>query len=317
MLFGVVSCNNTAESVNPVSTPQACTVYHHPSVNFNINNEQDISETKPIENTESSLVVSQNSIVNSNINIPEFDNRKKSSVLVYYEDDSSSPTTAGGTICGGLVISNTPTEAYVLTAAHCVQKSGKLLVATGEKTNQLSEVVVVDKYAFYPGYTKSKENNAAEGDIAWLKLTTPLQNATAVPVWGNPGCLDKGTDTFIVGYGKVDSSEQTVIPNTQKNVGVVKFESYHTEPVVKHTLLFTSDTGTGACFGDSGAGATVAYGNLFVAIGLTHGVHKKLIPQLNVDNACSTGSSIYTAIGPYVDWIVDTSGINLNKVIIQ
>ena len=298
-IFSLVSCG-----------PQSTEIYKAQNVkNGSQNVNPPATNVGECENhNTNSLKIDSAGIVKSNVNLNVTDERMTSTALLFYPQFLPGGNVGIGSMCTAVMVINDPASnvAYAFTAAHCITQDAEIYMAAGNDITAITDMTRVVAKEFHPTWT----GQGSVGDFGWVKLERPLNGVTATKVWADPNAIPASTDVHLVGFGQTKTTPNQNEQNTKKNVGKVQFTSYHTDPQVNHLMLFTSPTGTGACYGDSGGPAFIEKDGAQALIAVTHGVNALLIPEIaDIGPSCETGKSLYTSVSPYLAWAEQTSGV--------
>jgi len=208
--------------------------------------------------------------------------------------------------CGGSIISNR----FVVTAAHCVKginhRHIKLVIGDHDRrqTEQFQETRTIEKVFIRNDFVKRTFNN----DIALIKLTREIIFNDDI----RPVCLPgsdrsyNGHNTTVVGWGKLkeggnpaDVLMEVVVPIiTQKKCR--KQTRYRASEITENMMCAGYDEGVlDACQGDSGGPMIwrADENSPYTQIGIVswgQGCARKGYP------------GVYTRIGRYIDWIIQT-----------
>ncbi|XP_070150766.1 transmembrane protease serine 9-like [Polyergus mexicanus] len=216
--------------------------------------------------------------------------------------------------CGGSILN----ESYVLTAAHCVLKYGKLKVLAGKhhisKNEDTQQEVAVEKafvYEDYPG-------GVAPYDIAILKLKTPLIFNERVSAVFLPQQNEIRTGNAVLsGWGSISKNLRPVLPDALQKVTVPLLDNLSClnkfpnniigkKPELYDSQICTDSVGeVSACSGDSGGPLVQFENNTPIQIGI---VSWGVLP-------CGVNHvpSVYTRVASYVDWIKMTIWLDMVK----
>ncbi|MEL6740868.1 MAG: trypsin-like serine protease [Planctomycetota bacterium] len=233
---------------------------------------------------------------------------------------ASLKNSAGSPVCGASLIDS----CWLLTAAHCVDaqrgapsKAGiatfaalgdveRLRVDSGERNLTFAQVVI------HPGYEGS---NPPRNDLALIRLETCQPDATPMCLAARPAEVN-GTACRIVGLGSTSGERETPADRLQEaRVPVMaqaecarsyRKKGWHRSMVTSRMMCagFASG-GTDACTGDSG-------GPLFCPLK----AQPSRLVQIAITSwgfGCASPGfpGVYTRIGPYIEWIRDTTDVDL------
>lgn len=216
--------------------------------------------------------------------------------------------------CGASLISDN----FLLTAAHCIPKQSRPVVALlGSQTldsSSLGVVVPIKEFYPHPDYRSSKSYN----DIALIELDRKVENEPNV----NPICLYSGTEDLpnsvvltAEGFGITDVDRQarssvlmkvnlTTVALDKCNQSFAENNLLTNNRRLSLGLIETQYCATGlenietkqigdTCQGDSGGPLQIVQDEKFKLIGVT-----------SFGNGCGSNTpSVYTRVSRYIDWI--------------
>ena len=200
----------------------------------------------------------------------------------------------------------------IVTAAHCVYgkttKDYQLLFEQGSEEQRYQSPVKQQSF-------KKSHKYDSNFDIAWIRLEKQApQPYKVMEVWNAPEDLEKGLELTMGGYGQ----EATHCSLGQKDCkgGNLKFSDTVMQEYVNrgriHNLILVGPTpGKGPCFGDSGGPLAMEKSGKWYLLGNFMGWDKALV-QEDSQKLCENGESIYNAVGSYVSWIEESSGLSLD-----
>ncbi|XP_039109107.1 vitamin K-dependent protein C isoform X4 [Hyaena hyaena] len=204
--------------------------------------------------------------------------------------------------CGAVLIYTS----WVLTAAHCMEDSKKLIVRLGEydlRRREKWEVELEIKEVFiHPNYSKGTSDN----DIALLRLSQPaMLSQTIVPIClPDSGLAEReltrvGQETVVTGWGYRSEIKRnrTFVLNFIKIPVVPQNECIKAmHNMISENMLCAGTLGDSqdACEGDSGGPMVVSFRGTWFLVGL-----------VSWGEGCGRlhNYGVYTKVSRYLDWI--------------
>lgn len=186
-----------------------------------------------------------------------------------------------GTICSGTLIS----EEIVLTAAHCIGESMKIVFGTNARDPDAPSRQVVSHLAHESYQPESRRD---QNDIALMKFKGPVPSGFSKARFLPANDVVRDQDMLTVaGFGVL-----SVYPRAGS--GVLR----HTSLAVKNAAYATTEVlltsnGTGACYGDSGGPAFVQQGSEYFLFGVAN----------RVTSMWCDRDVVYAKVNSHMKWI--------------
>ncbi|WP_176736247.1 leucine-rich repeat domain-containing protein [Oligoflexus tunisiensis] len=238
-----------------------------------------------------------------NGSIPGADHPASSSAVALVDKNSQDH------FCSGTVVA----ENLIVTAAHCVfdKRPQDFQILFGLETKKDS-AVRRDPEALetFKKFQKFESNF----DIAWVRFAGGLPPGyRPVEIWHQPDALTPQTPLTIAGYGRTASQCPFDDPTCQG--GKLLYVDTHVREFVNHGRLFNlivigPRPDHGPCFGDSGGPAYVQRNGQWYLAGDFMGWDRILVPE-QLETICDTGEAIYNFVGDFVEWMENSSGVQL------
>nr|ACJ22638.1 S1 type peptidase [Sepia latimanus] len=198
-------------------------------------------------------------------------------------------------MCGGSLLD----ETHVLTAAHCLNFSEKVLVKVGSLNfKEMPTEIEVKSYELHPSYEISGENG---NDVAVLKLTNSIHFTDCIkPIYLAADNDTKYETCFIAGWGKVYGESNVASDYLQRAQVNLMAEEICLDIIPKEEkdqLICVGDKENGAagCHGDPGGPLTCVHP-------LTGHPTLVGVASWGISN-CDKGTTVYTRISYYKTWI--------------
>ncbi len=220
-----------------------------------------------------------------------------------------------GSICTVSILN----EEWLLTAAHCVvdvEPKGFHVAFTGSFYDYIlglhqEDVRLVENYFVHPAFvetidkinemvdkakeegrelTKEEVDSLTDwGDIALIRIQGKIPaSKTPVALMDPATVLEKGQAVVLAGYGRTGTEWDEVGGELRKVTVTIS------EPAWGKTEVLLNNSGTGACYGDSGGPAYVYVGGEYRLFGVT---------SRGVGGSGCDHFSVYTNAVSYLNWI--------------
>lgn len=246
-------------------------------------------------------------------------------LALYYGNDASNSQFR----CGGVLISDDPINAWVLTAAHCLDFSANVSAPVYEPFSKFrvvgglsslpsattltgvpsDHIANVTEITVHPGAAKFNQGTAEEpnyilifNDIALLKIDKVPAGSSKINALGVKADENTGTSSLITGWGTT-STTASVFP-TKLQVGSVSVISdlicsnAYGEVFDSLTQICTGSGTPAICSGDSGGPLATRVGASFYSLtGISsYG-----------DEVCGDRPGVFVRVSAFIDWIKVTT----------
>lgn len=187
-------------------------------------------------------------------------------------------------LCSGVIVSKN----HILTAAHCVNKTGKYVIVEVYFTTSTQVSQAPMRYGikknFHPEYA---QGNSSHFDLAVIKLNQEIP-ADYEPLSILPSAIEvqPGDEVQIVGYGLRWENPRMAASALNKISGIKVVDDLGTQ------LILDQTNGKGMCSGDSGGATLFNYEGRIYLLGINQGA--KALKSSQIPN-CSMHSVVLKA----------------------
>lgn len=203
---------------------------------------------------------------------------------------------SNGKFCGGTLI----TYEHILTAAHCVfdVNNTDIIVYAGIQKlsdRQNGQVRNISTITVHPNYDDTIKVN----DLAVLKLSSPLSQSTKVGLCCLSTSLSPtiGDSATFIGWGRTSANSTFSDDLLQAKTQVVN-SSYCSYAPLTSNQICTGNTGSIACYGESGSPLMMKLNNYWTCVGV-----------VNMGLLTCDSYFVFTRVSPYDSFIYNATSL--------
>jgi hypothetical protein len=213
-------------------------------------------------------------------------------------------TISNGATCSGVLIESDK----ILTSAHCVEDSSTVRkVEFRDSPGEQDEPIQIIKTVSHPRYREALRDgksirtnpDMANFDLALVYLSEPVLDRVPAVISEKTSVLYPGKLTSLVGFGDFGIGAG-IKRFAQSHIGRVVNNEKYGSLKFDNLILLDSQTGSGACPGDSGGGIFINEEGVYKLIGIVHGINDVLYPLFPVSTCerCPNGIGLATMVQP-------------------